>query len=78
MTHHELRAKCHEQIALVGESAMITLVIPGRWGKTATKRLWPGGPTGEIVSEQMCGGKACVVVFAKAREVLAALDRMAP
>lgn len=74
MTHDELAAQCRKQIELAGEGASVSLVMRGRWGKLAAKRLWPGGPWGQIVSEEMRNGHAAVVVLAPAREVLAALE----
>ena len=73
MTHDELAAQCRKQIELAGDSATVTLVLPGRWGTRATKRLWRGGPVGQIVSESMRRGRSGVVVFFSAREVLAAI-----
>ena len=67
MTHDELAAQCRKQIELAGDSATVTLVLPGRWGTRATKRLWRGGPVGQIVSETMRRGR--VVSWCSSRRV---------
>jgi hypothetical protein len=73
MTPSEIRAQCEQQINLVPgmeDTAEIGLRMRGSWGKRGTKRMWPGGPRGEIVSETAPGE---VMVFFNAREVLKAL-----
>ena len=74
MTIEEMIAKCHEQQELTGqEDTEVMFIIPGRWGKQNTRRLFPGGPKGEIVAETERG----VHCFFKANEVIAALEQMA-
>jgi len=51
MTPEEIIRRCDEQIAISGETASVGFRIPGRWGKTNTRRLWKGGPVGEIVND---------------------------
>jgi hypothetical protein len=75
MTPTELRAYCHQQINIVPgmeATATIGLRMRGHRGKRGTKRIWPGGPVGEIVSEI---SESEVIVFFDAHEVLAALDK---
>jgi hypothetical protein len=50
MTLEEIIKKCDQQISIVGENASVGLLIPCRWGKASTRRLW-GGPVGKIVME---------------------------
>jgi hypothetical protein len=72
----ELKAACERQIELAGDDASVTLTLPGRWGARETRRLWPSGPSGRIVSESIRDGRACIVVQAPAREVLDALSQV--
>lgn len=51
MTPTEMLAKCDQQIEISGDKASVGFIIPGRWGKTDTRRLWPGGPVGDIVQD---------------------------
>jgi hypothetical protein len=51
MTPNEMIAKCDQQIEISGDKASVGFVIPGRWGKSNTRRLWPKGPVGEIVQD---------------------------
>ena len=77
MSPEELRKHCEQQIALVPgmeATVKIGLRMRGSWGKRGTKRLWPGGPLGTIVSEI---GPGEVMVFFNAREVLLTLDKAA-
>jgi hypothetical protein len=53
-------------------TAEVGLRMRGTWGKRGTKRLWPGGPVGNIVAET---SSSEVMVFFNAREVLAALEK---
>lgn len=62
MTVEEIIKQCDTQIAMLGEAASITLIIPGRWGKRSTRRLCKGGPTGEIVSDNF-KGPGIIVMF---------------
>lgn len=77
MTVDEIIAKCHQQQGLVGEDAFITLLMPGKWGKRDTRRLYPGGPAGRIVADHSAvTGRFTnqVVVMFRAKEVLKALE----
>lgn len=71
MRIEDLAMKCREQMARVGNEALIFLVLPGKWGKTDRKRLCRGGPWGHINGEDMTGNG--VVVSFRAIEVLAFL-----
>lgn len=73
MTIDEMLAKCREQQRLTGQAdAEVMFIIPGRWGKRNTKRLFPGGPKGEIVAETERG----VHCFFRADEIIAALEAL--
>lgn len=71
MTPQELIAQCDQQIEMLPGTARITLVMPGKCGKRLTKRLAPGGPIGDIVSESHRG----LVVMFDAREVKRFVER---
>lgn len=75
MKPDEIRRHCRFQQRLVGEGAMVTFKMPGKWGKKDTRRLWPGGPKGRIVADNF--GDGLTVMF-KAQEVIDALDEEAP
>jgi len=62
MTPEEIIKQCDEQIAIGYRPASISLIIPGKWGKTNTRRLCPGGPMGEIVNDNF-DGRGIVVIF---------------
>lgn len=51
MKPEEIIQQCDEQIRRWGHGAKVSFVVRGRWGKRNTKRLWPGGPVGEILAE---------------------------
>lgn len=51
MTPQEIIKHCDQQIELAGDTASVGFRIPGRWGKTNTRRLWKYGPIGEIVND---------------------------
>lgn len=51
----ELAQAVIKQLNLVGHEATVSLVMPGRWGKSDTKRLCPGGPKGRIMAETSSG-----------------------
>jgi len=51
MTPEEIIKHCDKQIELAGDEASVGFRIPGRWGKTDTRRLWKGGPIGKIVND---------------------------
>jgi len=54
MTPEEIIRRCDEQIAISGETASVGFRIPGRWGKTDTRRLWKGGPVAaESIGRQL-------------------------
>jgi len=46
MSIEELLKKCDKQINMIGDNAIITLILPGKWGKGDKKRLCKGGPIG--------------------------------
>lgn len=71
MTLAEIRQHCVAQMALGSHEA--GFVLPGNWGKRNTKRLWPGGPVGEIVRELPESG---VYAFFNASEVITAIDAL--
>jgi hypothetical protein len=49
MTPQEIIEYCEKQLALGNRN--VGFMLPGRWGKRNTRRLWPGGPEGVIVAE---------------------------
>lgn len=51
MTPQEIIKHCEKQIEIAGDRATVGFIIPGRWGKTNRRRLWKGGPVGEIVND---------------------------
>jgi len=51
VTPQEIIEHCDRQIEIAGDTASVGFRIPGRWGKTNTRRLWKGGPIGEIVND---------------------------
>lgn len=63
---------CQKQIALTGPDAECVFMLPGKWGKRDTRRLCPGGPTGEIVCDNF--GQGMAVMF-RAAEVVAFLKK---
>lgn len=71
MNVSELAAQCVRQINLVGNDAVICLVLPGKWGKSDTKRLAPGSPIGRINGDAMDEARPAVVVTFAAMDVLA-------
>ncbi|MBA7492399.1 hypothetical protein ES702_02949 [subsurface metagenome] len=62
MTKEDLIDICNDQISVLGKSANISLIMPGKWGKTNKRRLCPGGPTGNIVSDNFTG-PGIIVLF---------------
>lgn len=68
MKPQEIIKHCEKQIALGSKDA--GFMMPGKWGKRDTKRLWPKGPIGEIVQEFPHG----VYVMFDAEEVLKAVN----
>lgn len=74
MDKQQIIEACDKQINMLGEDAKVGFVLPGRWGKRDTKRLFPGGPIGKIVNEFEDGSlygykdRAIYVLFS-AREV---------
>ena len=67
MTKEEIIKKCDEQIAIDLPSPVITLRMPGKWGKTGTRRLCKGGPVGEIVCDNF--DEQGIIVMFDAKEV---------
>jgi len=67
MTKEEIIKKCDEQIAIGYGPASISLIMPGKWGKTNKRGLCKGGPVGEIVCDNF-DGRGIVVMF-DAKEV---------
>ena len=67
MTPQEIIEYCEKQLAL--GSSNVGFLLPGKWGKRNIRRLWPGGPEGEIVSE--ISGRGIYVIF-DAKEVMEA------
>jgi len=62
MTPEEIIKQCDEQMAIGCGTGSISLIIPGKWGKTNKRRLCKGGPIGEIVSDNF-DGRGIVVIF---------------
>jgi len=73
MTLEEIINKCDQQMSIDGENASVGLLIPGRWGKANTRRLWEGGPVGKIVMEFEEG---LVYVIFSAKEVKEAAQKI--
>lgn len=71
MTPEQIIDQCNRQIELGGEKASVGFRIRGRWGKTNTRRLWRGGPVGEIVNEF---GDGTIYVMFSAVEVKRAVE----
>jgi len=67
MTLKDITEQCKTQISLIGDTAVISLIMPGKWGKTNTRRLCKGGPIGEIVSDNFSGPG--IIVLFNAKEV---------
>lgn len=67
LTKEEIIKKCDEQIAIGCGPASISLIMPGKWGKTDKRRLCKGGPLGEIVQDNF-DGRGIIVIF-DAKEV---------
>lgn len=73
MTIEELAEECKTQIELGGEDAYVLLYFPKRkWGKTNTRRLCKGGPTGIVINE-LDGG---ITVQFKAQEILDFIEQI--
>jgi hypothetical protein len=63
--------QCKKQVALYGNDAVVTVRMPGSWGRSGTKRLFGRwGPVGQIVAEEM----DMVLVMFRASEVLNAVE----
>lgn len=73
MTLEEIIEHCDTQITILGETALVGFRIPGRWGKSDTRRLWQSGPIGEIVQEFADG---TIYVMFNAVEVKRAAERL--
>jgi len=76
MTPEEIIKQCDEQIAIGYGPASISLIMPGKWGKTNKRRLCPGGPMGEIVNDNF-DGRGITVLF-DALEVKKFLSNKSP
>ncbi len=70
MTPQEIIEYCKRQ--LESGSSNVGFLLPGKWGKRNTRRLWPDGPKGEILSE--IPGRGIYVMF-DAKEVMEATKR---
>lgn len=73
MTPQEIIEHCDRQIELAGDTASVGFRIPGRWGKTNTRRLWKGGPIGKIVNDF---GDGTIYVMFSAVEVKKAVQKI--
>ena len=62
MTPKEIIEQCDQQIAIGYGPATISLIMPGKWGKTNKRRLYKGGPIGEIVNDNF-DGRGITVLF---------------
>jgi len=63
MTLEEIIKQCDEQIAIgYSPAPSITLIMPGKWGKTNKRRLCKGGPIGKIVNDNF-DGRGITVLF---------------
>jgi len=71
MTLAAMAEHCRRQIALLGSDAVVVFKMPGKWG-TGTKRLWRGGPVGQIIADAQ--ERKEVLVMFKAATVLEALQ----
>jgi len=61
MTIDEIIKQCDEVINnQIGRH--ISLILPGKWGKTNKRKLCKGGPVGEIVSDNF-SGPGIIVLF---------------
>ena len=73
MTYPELRTKCQAQIDAGHDTILLT--VPGQWTtQQRRKRLFPGGPLGQIIAQPQPGECLCEY---RCSEVIAALDRQA-
>ena len=72
MSPKELKAKCREQIEIVGDAfeAEVLLIQPGHWGKRNHRKLL--GVEGEIVQEY----ETTIAVMYPARKLLEAIESM--
>ena len=72
MTHEEIIEKCKEQQRIANhDDASVMFLLRGKWGKRDTRRMWAGGPIGDIVGEPRQGQLA---VMFRADEVIAAVE----
>lgn len=71
MSPQELIAQCDLQISISPEYAKVALKMKGNWGKSRARRLWPGGPRGEVVAQRAVGE---LVVMFDAYEVRKAVE----
>lgn len=69
MNISDLKRICQEQIDISGDTAEIVLKQPGKWGKTAYRKLL--GVKGEIVQDNFGDG---LVVLYPAKELLRAMS----
>lgn len=67
MTKKDLLDICNDQISVLGELANISLIMPGKLLKTNKRRLCPGGPVVNIVSDNFTGPG--IIVLFNATEV---------
>lgn len=73
-------ALCNQTMTVGGkvgpiDGIQVGFVIPGKWGKTNTRRIWPGGPIGTIVTDIIPYGGTGLYVMFKASEVKAAAEK---
>jgi len=73
VTLEEIIERCDKQINLVGENASVGFLMRGQWGKANTRRLWKGGPVGEIVEDFEDG---TIYVMFSAKEVKMAAQKL--
>lgn len=72
----QLREDCQRDIEKHGDSAAIMLYVKGKWGKKNTKRLYKGGPKGNIVADGFEKFTGMVLVRFSAKEIVDDLDKL--
>lgn len=65
MSADELLSRCNKAISKQKYPAYVTLILPGRYGKTNTRRLCKGGPVGKIVGANFNGSGIVVMFYAE-------------
>lgn len=71
-----LREDCQREIEKHGNDATTMLYVKGKWGKKNTKRLYKGGPKGNIVADGFGLYEGMVLVRFSAKEIVDDLDKL--